>query len=225
MPNTNPPSITERRVADPVIDFSLFRQRAFVAGSLLTACQNFAMYSILFELPQVAGRLFASSPKDVGRTLLAMMGTMVLASPVAGRLADRFGGRTIAIVGSFVALGGMVLLAVRDLTALSDATPALVSLGAGMGLTASPSQSIAISDVAKEKSGMAAGIASTLRYIGGIAGVTMLSLVLTDEPKREVVLRQHHGSVLLFCVALVLATICAFRLVPTAASEPVSQST
>jgi hypothetical protein len=71
MPNTNPPSITERRVADPVIDFSLFRQRAFVAGSLLTACQNFAMYSILFELPQVAGRLFASSPKDVGRTLLA----------------------------------------------------------------------------------------------------------------------------------------------------------
>lgn len=215
----------ERRVADPVIDFSLFRQRAFVAGSLLTACQNFAMYSLLFELPQVAGRLFAAGPKDVGRTLLAMMGTMVLASPIAGRLADRFGGRTIALIGSFVALGGMVLFAVRDFTTLSDATPALVLLGAGMGLTASPSQSIAISDVPKEKSGMAAGIASTLRYVGGIAGVTVLSLVLTDEPTREVVLRQHQASVLLFCVALGLSIVCAFRLVPTASTEALSQST
>lgn len=205
----------ERRVSDPVIDFSLFRRRAFVAGCLLTACQNFAMYALIFELPQVAGRLFAVGPKDVGRTLLAMMGTMVLASPIAGRLADRFGGRTIAIIGTTVALGGMLLLTVRPFTGLSEATPALVVLGAGMGLTMSPAQTISISDVPKERSGMAAGISSTLRYVGGIGGVTMLSVVLTDEPSRDVVLQQHRASLLLFCISLALGIIAAFRLTLT----------
>jgi MFS family permease len=202
----------ERRAADPVIDFALFQRRGFMAGSFLTAFQNFALYALIFELPQVAGRLFNLGPQGVGKTLLAMMGPMVLISPLAGRLADRVGGRVVAILGSFVALAGMVILYLQPLSSMSDVVPALVVLGVGMGLTASPSQSVSMSDVPKEKSGMAAGLASTLRYIGGIGGVTVLSLVLTDEPTREVVLRQHHASVLIYCVALGLGIVCTFLL-------------
>jgi len=211
----------ERRASDPVIDFSLFKRRTFVAGSLLISLQNFAMYSLIFELPQVAGRLFHVGPREVGSTLLAMMGTMVIASPIAGRSSDRFGPRAVALTGCALSLVGMILLAVRPLQGLGDAVPALVMLGAGLGLTSAPSQSAAMSDVPREKSGMAAGLTSTMRYIGGIAGVTVLGLVLTDRPAPDVVMQEHGTAMTIFCVALLVTLGCAAML-PRRMAVPIS---
>ncbi|KYF90142.1 MFS transporter permease [Sorangium cellulosum] len=209
----------ERRAADPVVDFSLFRRRAFVGGSLIIALQNFAMYATIFELPQVAGRLFHIGPRDVGTTLMAMMGTMVVVSPFAGRGSDRFGPRAVALAGCSLALAGMLLLAARPLSALSDAIPALVMLGAGLGLTSAPSQSAAMSDVPREKSGMAAGLTATMRYVGGIAGLTVLGLVLTDRPAGDVVMREHTMATSIFGAALLLTLGCAL-LLPNRAAAP-----
>ncbi|WP_437942577.1 MFS transporter [Sorangium sp. So ce341] len=209
----------ERRAADPVVDFSLFRRRAFVGGSLLIAIQNFAMYATMFELPQVAGRLFHVGPRDVGTTLLAMMGTMVVVSPFAGRGSDRFGPRAVALAGCSLALAGMLLLAARPLSALSDAIPALVLLGAGLGLTSAPSQSAAMSDVPREKSGMAAGLTATMRYLGGIAGLTVLGLVLTDRPEGDVVMREHTMATSIFGAALLVTLGCALLLPGRAAAR------
>ena len=199
-----PFALWERRAADPIIDFSLFKRRAFVGGSLIIAVQNFAMYSILFEVPQVAKRLFGSGPRDVGNTLVAMMIMMVVVSPLAGRWSERFGARAVALLGCSLALGGMVLLGARPLGSITDAIPALALLGAGLGLTSAPSQSAAISDVPREKSGMAAGLTSTMRYVGGIGGLTVLGLVLTESPEGSVVMREHTTAIAIFCAALVL---------------------
>ncbi|WP_437675354.1 MFS transporter [Sorangium sp. So ce131] len=209
----------ERRAADPVVDFSLFRRRAFVGGSLIIAIQNFAMYSILFELPQVAGRLFGAGPRDVGNTLVAMMGMMVVASPLAGRASERFGARAVALLGCSLALAGAVLLAALPFRAITDAIPALLLLGAGLGLTSAPSQSAAMGDVPREKSGMAAGLTSTMRYFGGIAGLTVLGLVLTESPAPGEAMREHTTALSVFCAALVLTLGCALTL-PGRASAP-----
>jgi EmrB/QacA subfamily drug resistance transporter len=205
-------ALWEKRAADPVIDFSLFKKRAFVGGSVIIALQNFAMYSMLFELPQVAGRLFDLAPRDVGNTLVAMMGSMVVSAPFAGRASERFGARTVALAGCSLALAGMAFLALRPLHGLTDAVPALVLLGLGLGLTMAPSQTAAMSDVPREKSGMAAGLISTVRYMGGIGGVTVLGLTLTDNRAPEVVRHEHTTSVAVFCAALVVALGCALAL-------------
>ncbi|XXT19023.1 MFS transporter [Sorangium sp. So ce429] len=202
----------ERRVADPVIDFSLFRRRTFMGGSLIIAIQNFAMYSVLFELPQVGVRLFDVETRDVGNTLVAMMAMMVVASPLAGRASERFGARAVALVGCSLALAGMVLLAARPLGAITDAVPALMALGAGLGLTSAPSQAAAMSDVPRDRSGMAAGLTSTMRYLGGIAGLTVLGLVLTETREHEVVMREHTTAIAVFCAALLLTIGCALTL-------------
>ncbi|MDC3986391.1 MFS transporter [Polyangium jinanense] len=213
----------ERRAVDPIIDFSLFKRRAFVGGSLIIAVQNFAMYATIFELPQVAGRLFGVAPRDVGPTLLSMMGTMVIVAPFAGRSSDRFGARVVSLFGCSLAIAGMFLLAARPLGAITDAVPALVILGAGLGLSSAPSQSAAMSDVPREKSGMAAGLTSTMRYIGGIVGLTVLGLVLTDRPAGDVVRHEHTTAMTIFCASLLLTIGCAF-LLPGRAAAPVPAS-
>jgi len=75
-----------------------------------------------------------------------------------------------------------------------------------------------MSDVTREKSGMAAGLTSTMRYFGGVTGLGVLGLVLTDNPAPDVVMRQHTTAVLIYCGALVLSLGCALAL-PRRATE------
>jgi hypothetical protein len=106
------------------------------------------------------------------------------------------------------------------LTAITDAVLALGMLGAGLGMTSAPSQSAAMSDIPRDKSGMAAGITSTMRYVGGMAGITVLGLVLTDTPARDVVLQEHTTAVTIFCVALALTIGGALMLPGRAGGAP-----
>jgi sugar phosphate permease len=68
------------------------------------------------------------------------------------------------------------------------------------------------SAVPKEKGGMAAGLTSTLRYVGGMAGLSTLGLLLSDTPARAVAQQEHVHAVTVFCVALAMAALCALSL-------------
>ena len=202
----------ERRAKDPVIDLRLFARRAFSAGAFVIALHNLAMYSLLFELPQVAGRLFDAGPESVGGVLSVMMVSMVLAAPVAGRLSERYGARAITLSGCLAGVCGVLLLALSPFASLSAALPGLVLLGLGLGLASAPAQAAAMSAVPREQSGMAAGLTSTLRYLGGIVGLALLGWLLSDQRDPGVVLHQHHQALWVFGIALAGAALCSLGL-------------
>ena len=102
-------------MADPVVAFALFTSAPFTAGTLLVALQNLVMYTLLFELPQVLGAVLAVDAAAVGRLLVSMMGAMIVASLLAGRLVDRIGPRPVAVAGTVACLGAVALLASDDL--------------------------------------------------------------------------------------------------------------
>jgi MFS family permease len=207
-----PFALWERWVADPVVAFSLFRSAPFTAGTLLIAVQNLVMYALLFEIPLVAHDLLDLSARGTGQLLVSLMLAMVLVSPVAGRLADRFGARTVAVAGSLVALAGVVGLALADLTAAVQIAAPLGLLGIGLGLTTPAAQSASISAAPGEQAGMAAGIGSTMRYLGGLAGVAVMSLVLDVSRSRSDVVGEHRTLMVVFAGALVVGLVCAMLL-------------
>ncbi|MEO8184305.1 MAG: MFS transporter [Deltaproteobacteria bacterium] len=211
----------ERRVADPVIDLGLFSRRVFCAGALLIALHNLAMYSLLFELPQVSSRLFGSSRESVGSVLSAMMLSMVVTAPIAGRLSDRFGARALAFVGCLLGALGMLLLGVLPFAQLTAALPGLILLGLGLGLASAPAQASAMSAVPRAQSGMAAGLTSTLRYLGGIAGLAVLGGLQTDRKEPALVLSEHHAALWVFGAALLAAAACAWFLPTRNLTDPV----
>lgn len=171
----------ENRVAAPVVDLRLFKRAAFFAGGTTIALQNLAMYALLFQLPIFFAKARNLEPGAIGPALLALTLAMVAASLVAGRVSERIGARAQVLLGSLLGLGGLWWF--RDFAAIQtplDVIPGLLLMGTGIGLSSPPSQAAAMGAVARENSGMAGGVLSTLRYLGGVAGIAAMGALVAE---------------------------------------------
>lgn len=195
----------ERRHATPVVDLSLLANLPFLSGGLIIALHNLAMYALLFELPTIAGIVLHADAHQTGPMLVSIMGPMVVFSLVAGRLTDALGPRTIAFVGTLSAAAGLSLLLFTPLDSMRSLVPGMVVVGAGLGLTTSPSQSASLGAVRPEQSGVAAGMMATLRYLGGIIGTLILSFVLVPTTDTAIAIAAHHAGLRVFLAATCLA--------------------
>lgn len=204
-----PFTLWERRSADPVVNFAVFRSMHFSAGTTLIAMQNLVMYSLLFEVAILADTLFDLTARGTGQLLLSMMLAMVVTSFVAGRLVDQLGARPIALAGSLAALVGIGGLAWIDLTAPGQVALPLVLLGVGLGLATPAAQTASMAAVQADLAGMAAGIGSTMRYLGGIVGVAVMSLLLDVDVTRSEVVSDHRRLMAVYAGALVVGLVCA----------------
>ncbi|MBZ0114585.1 MAG: MFS transporter, partial [Thermoanaerobaculia bacterium] len=169
----------ESRTTDPLLDLKLFRERHFVAGGAVIALQNLTMYALIFQLPFLLEGSLQLGPEKVGRVLVTMTLAMMLAAPVGARLSERIGVRRTVLLGLGAGIGGL-LIGLRGLGGLSLG-PLLLCLGAlglGLGLVTGPVQAAALSAVSGPRSGVASGVLSTMRYLGGIVGVSVISILL-----------------------------------------------
>ena len=195
-----------------MVSFTLFRSLPFTAGSLLVAVQNLAVYTLLIELPQVLNALLAVDAATIGRLLVAMMAATILASVAAGRLTDRFGPRPLAVAGVVACLVAVGLLAANDLSSLRPLALPLALVGLGLGLATPAAQNASLAAIPRERSGAAAGIGSTMRYLGGIVGVATLGRLVDLDGNGPAVLGEHRTLLAVFAAALVAGLACAVAL-------------
>jgi MFS family permease len=201
-------ALRERRAPDPVIAFAIFRARAFTAGTLLICLQNLVMYALLLEIPLVLEELFDLGARETGQLLIFLMVAMVLTSLVAGRLTERLGPRALAVAGSLACLSGIVILLAADLDTSGEVRLPLALLGVGLGLCGPAAQTASLSAIAPHQSGMAAGVSSTMRYLGGVAGIALLGSILDLHSVADA-RSSHHTVAAVFTGVLVVALACA----------------
>jgi EmrB/QacA subfamily drug resistance transporter len=204
-----PFALWEQRTADPVVAFSVFRSTTYTAGTLLIAVQNLVMYALVFEVPLIAEDLFDLGARETGQLLVALTFAMVVVSPVAGRLVDRIGARAVAVAGSVAVFAGIVALATVALTATWQVALPLALLGVGLGLATPAAQSASITAAPADQAGMAAGIASTMRYLGGLVGVGLMSVLLDVSGDRSEVVSEHRTLMVVFAAVLLVGLVCA----------------
>lgn len=169
----------EKFTRHPLVDVQLFRRRPFVIGGVIVGLQNLGMYALLFQLPFLLKTRYLLEPASIGQLLLIMMIFMVFLAPAGGRMGEHFGVRNTILSGLCVSIAGLImLLYTTGSHALLWMPVSLALVGSGIGMVTGPAQSAALSAVPAEQSGVAAGILSTMRYLGGIAGITIISTIL-----------------------------------------------
>jgi EmrB/QacA subfamily drug resistance transporter len=170
--------LQELRHPQPVMELRLFRNSQFVAANGSVALSNLAMYVTLFALPILLSRKSGWTSAQIGLVLatLTLSMTMFASSPVGGRLADRRGARLPASAGLALMTVSLVplALAVPDLSGVALIV-ALLGVGTGLGLATVPLQMAAIEAVDASMAGFVSGMFSTSRYLGSIAGISLLA--------------------------------------------------
>lgn len=199
----------EQHTVSPVVDFSLFTRGAFVGGSSIVALQNMAMYPLLFQLPVFFDRVRHVGARTMGQALLALTVAMILSSMVGGRLTELIGARAQALAGSLVALAGLWWFADWESVRVPfDVMPGMLLMGVGVGITSPPAHAASMSAVGREQAGTAGGVVSTMRYLGGVAGITVLGTLLLDGSNPA----SHQRPVVVYGAALAAAAVLSVLL-------------
>ncbi len=178
--------MVELRVKAPMVEFRLFASRNFVGSNMIALIVTFAMMAQFFFLALYMQNMLGYSPLQAGIRFLPATLMIVAIAPLAGRLTDRIGARLPIAVGLSLVTAAMVWLTQIDAsTTYGDLLPSFVLMGGGMALVMSPMSTAAMNAVADVKAGIASGILSMNRMIGGTLGVAVIGAVFQGAARSK----------------------------------------
>ncbi len=204
----------ERRVAAPIIDLDLLRERAFVVANSLSFLYGAALVGLFGFIPLYVQTRYGMSPTESGLVLtpraIAMVGVSALVAMMLGRIGYRrpiaFG---LVIIGtSSIALSlGLVAPTILGLqfTDFMWITVVTTAVGVAYAFIGPPLNNVGI-DLAPDRIASISGLRGTFRSVGGAVGAAFVVLVVSLSPDVPTGLERSFlvfGIVTLSCLVLV----------------------
>jgi len=170
--------LVENRVKAPMVQFDLLSDRNFLAAVCVAMIISFGMLGVFFFLALYMQDILGYSPLQAGIRFLPATLMIVGVAPVAGRLSDRWGPRWLIAVGLVIVAASLFSFSriAVDSTYL-DLLPGFMLLGIGIAMTMSPMTSAAMNAVPVQKAGIASGVLSMFRMVGGSLGVAVTGAI------------------------------------------------
>jgi EmrB/QacA subfamily drug resistance transporter len=188
--------IRERRVASPVLDLSLFKNRVYNFSVVAAMLQSLAMLAVNFLIVFYFQGVRGYSPLTAALFLIPLSIMSAVTGPLSGLLADRIGARIPATVGLLLQAAGLVWFVLR----LSPTTPygsiavGLVLVGLGGGLFWSPNTSAAMNGAPRHRLGIASATLATLRQTGMVTSFALALAVAAGSLPRDAMMQLFVGT-------------------------------
>ena len=166
---------TERRLKDPLLDLSVFRNAQFSLNLSMRFISYIVIGGVYLLLPFYLTNLLRLQPVVVGLLLTTTWISFGVASPFAGTLSDRFGYHRIAGAGLILMAVGCYTVSTLNIeTSIFGYVLRVATLGLGMGLFQSPNNSAVMGSVPRERLGVVSGINVIARTLGRTSGIAAL---------------------------------------------------
>jgi EmrB/QacA subfamily drug resistance transporter len=169
----------ERSRRTPMVDFTFFRSRSFFGANVVAFIVSFAMLAMFFFIALYMQDILGFSPLQAGIRFLPSTVMIMIVAPIAGRLADRIGPRPLMTVGlTIVAISLFWMTGITTRSSYGYLLVSFVLMGIGMGVTMSPMSTAAMNSVDVAKAGVASGVLSMVRMVGGTFGVAVMGAII-----------------------------------------------
>jgi MFS family permease len=219
----------ERRVPEPLVDMRMLAHRPVLFTNVTAVISGFAMFGTFVLIPnfvemghglapEVAARLdygFGASATRAGLYLLPSSVTLLFSGPLAGRIGTRIGFKwplAIGLVIVAVSAGGMCVLHSQPWHIWLN----LALLGIGFGFAFASMATLIAENVRPEETGVATGVNTVMRSIGGVVGAQAGAALLTayTVPGTHGI-PALHGFIVTFAVATAASVVAAVLAVLT----------
>jgi MFS family permease len=166
---------SESRSDHPLVDMRMMRIRGVWTTNAVSLLLGFGMYSSFILLPQFvetptrAGYGFGASVTQAGLFMVPSTLAMLLVGSQTGRLERLFGSKPPLLAGGLLTLVSFVILAFAR-GARWEIYVAAALLGSGIGLAFAAMANLIIENVGPEQTGVATGMNTVTRTVGGAFG-------------------------------------------------------
>jgi EmrB/QacA subfamily drug resistance transporter len=174
--------ILESRLESSLLDVSLLSGNRFFTMSCLAAMGNYAAtLGVTFLMSLFLQYAKGLSSREAGLVLLCQPLMMVIVSPIAGKLADRFEPAPLATVGMLTTFVGLLLAAMT----IGPGAPLwllgveLILIGAGFGIFITPNSTAIMGSVEPRRFGVASGMVGAMRTLGMAVSMTTVALIFS----------------------------------------------
>ncbi|HST54437.1 MAG TPA: MFS transporter [Solirubrobacteraceae bacterium] len=172
--------VVELRRRVPMVDFSFFRARSFLGANIVAFIVSFAMLAMFFFLALYMQNIRHYTPLQAGIRFLPSTAVIIVMGPIAGRLADRVGPKSLITFGLIAVSGSLFWQSHLTVSSgYGTLLPGFILMGIGMGFVMSPMSTAAMNAVEATKAGVASGILSMSRMVGGTFGVAVLGALVS----------------------------------------------
>ncbi len=187
--------LVEQRTTTPMLDLTLFSDRAFNAATGAAFLSGLSRFSLTFVFVLYFQGALGDDPDSrrcQARPPLAA--GMLLSSPVAGRYSDRNGARSLAAAGLLVPALGLV-----GMTTLQVSTPYwltavwLLVNGIGSGMFNSPNTAAMMGGVPPHRRGIAGGTRMMLQNTRSVLSIAVLLAIVTAGVPKQTLLSIFSG--------------------------------
>jgi EmrB/QacA subfamily drug resistance transporter len=191
--------MVERRVALPLLDLRLLRNRVLVGATVAiligSGTINALMYllSLYFQDPSS----FGFTPLEAGLATLPAAAGLVAVAPLVPRLAARFGGRRVIGAGFAVTGAGFAAIGFTDPSwrYVTFLVP-LLAIAVGMGLSNGPASAASTAAVPANQVGEASGVSNMARYVGAAVATALAASIYSSVTANQAAAGQPASDAL-----------------------------
>jgi len=205
--------LAESRSAEPLVDMQMMRIPTVWTVNLVALLFGMGMYSMFAFLPQFLqtpsanGYGFGASVTESGLLLLPQTVASFVAGVLSGRLAHRFGSKPLLLLGAtLTALGTLGLTLAHD--QIWQILVETTVLGFAFGLSFAAMSNLVVAAVPQSQTGVASGMNTNIRTVGGAIGSAVLGSVVTAQLLSSG-MPSESGYVHAFALLTVTATLAA----------------
>ncbi len=170
--------LAERKVASPLIRFTMFRDPVLSASLAMSVLVATVMMATLVVGPFYLSRALGLDAALVG--LVVSVGPLVVAitGVPAGRMTDRFGAQRMTIVGLIgIAAGSCILSVMPAAFGIPGYVGPLAIITAGYALFQTANNTDIMADVARDQRGVISGMLNLSRNLGLVTGASAMGTV------------------------------------------------
>jgi EmrB/QacA subfamily drug resistance transporter len=174
--------LNDRRREDPFLDVRMLAgNRALLGVCVQYLLVNVVAFGVFFSVPLWLEAARGLSSGAAGAMVIPLAGVAVFATPFAARIVSRSGERPALLAGAVAMVAGtLLLLTFSANTPLWAVVPVTVVLGIPIGFNNLGLQSALYGASDPERTGAAAGIFQTCRFIGAVLATSLLGVVFAD---------------------------------------------
>jgi MFS family permease len=192
----------ETKVPAPMFRISLFKIRAFTAGSVASLMASLGRGGLMFILiiwlqgiwlPS-HGYSFAQTPLWAGIFMLPLTVGFLTAGPLSGYLSDRFGARPFAVSGMLAAALSFGLLELLPINFPYVWFALLIFInGLSMGLFASPNRAAVMNALPPDQRGQGSGMGATIMNSAMVLSIGIFFTLIIVGLSAQLPTTLYHG--------------------------------